>query len=171
MGGTISEISRSVFNPGMGRGGWSRKITPETISQHLCRSGAERGGLRTRFVLSSLPSSKTTRKRNTLFGRGGRSFLCGPRCLRRREPKSPAFIQWTSITLTRSPSSPDKTTVSLRNCPEQGWGKGRGEHLCTHRKFQKQFHFGFKGKGVSRSCPRCFRASQWAQHTLRVHTL
>ena len=112
--GTISETSRSSVQTRLatrspspparnGERGLVQKIAPGAISQRCCRSGAERGGLGTRFVLSSLPSNKTQERQKcavrTCWGGGG-SFLWEPRCLWRREAKSPAFIQRTSITLT-----------------------------------------------------------------------
>lgn len=163
----------------MGRGGWSRRPHLGHLPIPLpVRSREEVSEPDVFFLL--FPQIRPKEDRSALF-RLGRGVLSVGTPVPAEEGGQVASLHPADV-CQPSPSgcpsplhsqvgSPDKTTVSLRNCPGQGWEEGRRESLCTHRKFQKHFHFGFKAKGVSRSAPRYFRASLWAPHTLGVHAL
>ena len=183
--GTISETSRSSVQTRLatrspspparnGERGLVQKIAPGAISQRRCRSGAERGGLGTRFVLSSLPSNKTQERQKcavrTCWGGGVLSV------------GTPVPVEEGGQVASLHPADVHHPYMSrfgllIRQLSAYKTVLGRGgrkagvsasEHTGSSRNTST---LALKARGVSRSTPRYFRTSLWEPHTLGVHAL
>ena len=168
-----SQPAPQVLQPGMGRGGWSRK-------SHLGPSPNAAAGLEQReevwepdlfFLL--FPQIRPKKDRSALFGLVGVGVL---------SVGTPVPVEEGGQVASLHPADVHHPYMSrfgllIRQLSAYKTVLGRGgrkagvsasEHTGSSRNTST---LALKARGVSRSTPRYFRTSLWEPHTLGVHAL